>query len=306
MSKNNSRRQFLINTGIVALGSSLLPKSSQGSTQSSCNKTTLDYYGEGPFYSQNAPFLTDNKLALSTEEGSKLIISGRVRNLDCTQVIPNTVIDIWHANDKGAYDNSGFNLRGKTKTNSQGFYTFETIKPGKYLNGNQYRPSHIHFKISPPNFPTVTTQLYFEGDTDIPQDAAAKITSGTFDATHRIIKLTKNSNGVYEGTWDIIIDGEGIVNAKDLHLNQGMIYEVSPNPFKKKLCIKYGVFKDAEVELFVFDSTGKTIATLNKVQLKKEKYQADWKPKKNLPNGIYFVALKVNGIQVHYLKVVKQ
>jgi catechol 1,2-dioxygenase len=32
------------------------------------------------------------------------------------------------------------------------------------LNGAQYRPAHIHVKVSAPGFQTITTQLYFEGD----------------------------------------------------------------------------------------------------------------------------------------------
>ena len=85
------------------------------------------------------------------------------------------------------------------------FYIFETIKPGLYLNGSSYRPSHIHFKITPPGFNALITQLYFQGDPYIPTDAAASVNSGSFDATHRIIPLVTNINGDLEGTWDIII-----------------------------------------------------------------------------------------------------
>lgn len=306
--KVKTRRQFLINTGILALGAGLIPTTGNAKSNKitgDCEKTTLDYYGEGPFYSKNPPTIKNNKLATDSETGSKIIITGRVKNLDCTEFIPNTEIDVWHANDAGAYDNTGFNLRGKTSSNAQGFYTFETIKPGKYLNGNKYRPSHIHFKITPPNFPTITTQLYFEGDKDIPEDAAASIDSGTYDASNRIIKLTKNSKGDYEGTWDIIVDGKGVMGINDLHINKGMIYKATPNPFKNKVCIEYGIFENANVELLVFDDAGKTVATLKKSNLKKEKYKADWEPEKTTPNGIYFVALKINDMQVHYSKVTK-
>jgi len=305
----NSRRQFLINTSMATIALGVLPNSSKAkteATQGDCDKTTLDYYGEGPFYTQNPPEISNDKLAKDTETGTKIIISGRVKNLDCTEYIPNTIIDIWHANDAGSYDNSGYNLRGKTKSNAQGFYTFESIKPGKYLNGSQYRPSHIHFKITPPGYPELTTQLYFEGDTDIANDAAASISTGQYDASHRIIKLTKNSNGDYEGTWDIIVDGKGIMGINDLHINKGMIYKATPNPFKKKVCIEYGIFQKANVQLLVFDAAGKTIATLKEDDLVKEKYKADWEPETDLPNGSYFIALKINDMQVHYLRVVRQ
>ena len=78
-----------------------------------------------------------------------------------------------------------------------------------YLNGSTFRPSHIHFKITPPGFNTLITQLYFQGDPYLSTDAAASITSGSFDATNRIIPLVTNSNGDLEGTWDIVIDGNG-------------------------------------------------------------------------------------------------
>ena len=305
---NNTRRQFLKNISLASLSLGLLPSLAKGEaaeTLDECDKTTLDYYGEGPFYTSNPPLITNNKLAKDTEIGTKLILTGRVKNLDCTEFIPDATVDIWHANDAGDYDNSGYNLRGQVKTNSEGFYTFETIKPGKYLNGSSYRPSHIHFKITAPGYPTITTQLYFEGDSDIPGDAAASIKSGQYDASHRIIPIKKNVNGAYEGTWDIVVDGKGVMGLDDLHLDKGMLYKVNPNPFKEKLLIKYGVFKDSKVGISVFNTNGKTVATLKDGNLKANKYEAEWKPACDLPNGYYFIALKINELQVHYLKVLR-
>lgn len=243
------RRDFLKNTSLAILGGAIAKRTSRERPDSqdisACDMTTLDYYGEGPFYTDNPPMLDNNKLASDSEPGQKMIISGRVLNLECDEFIPDTVIDVWHADDDGNYDNSGFKLRGFTKTNDQGFYLFETILPGKYRNGSQFRPSHIHFKITPPNFPQLITQLYFEGDDSIPADASASITTGDYNATDRIIPLIENADGVLEGTFDIVIEGKGEpVHTKDLHLDKGMIYKVSPNPFEKELRIDYGVFKN--------------------------------------------------------------
>ncbi len=306
MSKlKDNRRQFLKNTSLAALAFGLAPLTSQAklSAKKACDKTTSDYYGEGPFYSDNPPSITNGKLASDTEAGTKIRITGRVQNLDCSEFIPNTIVDVWHADDSGAYDNVGYKLRGQVTTNEQGFYMFETIKPGKYLNGSKYRPSHIHFKITPPGFATITTQLYFQGDTSIQDDAAASINSGQYDATHRIIPLTADNEGVLEGTWDIAVDGKGTMGASDLHLNKGIIYTATPNPFSKNLTINYGVFKPAEVSLLVFDMQGKQVATLEKTKLSPAKYNASWTPSAELPNGHYFITLKINDLQVHYLKV---
>ncbi len=242
-----------------------------------CEPTTLDYFGEGPFYTDDPPIIEDNKLAKLNESGTKMIISGRILNLDCNEFIPNTVIDVWHANDAGQYDNQGYSLRGYTESNDQGFYLFETIKPGKYLNGNSFRPSHIHFKITPPGFSTLTTQLYFEGDTSITNDAAASIHSGTYDATNRIIKLNENSDGILEGIFDIIINANGItIGIADLHLDKGIVYKASPNPFQNRVKIEYGVFKEAMVGLIVYDITGRKVALLEEKKLLADKYITIW------------------------------
>lgn len=311
--KKDSRRQFLRNSSLAVLSFGILPALAKTTAEPKpnspilCNKSTEDAYGQGPFYTANAPAIQNDMLADSNEVGTRLILSGQVLNLACSEVIPNTEIDIWHANDDGAYDNTGYNLRGKANSNSQGFYVFETIKPGLYLNGANYRPSHIHFKITPPNFPTLITQLYFAGDPHIASDAAASITSGTFNATNRIIPLTTNANGDLEGTWDIVINGEGTaVGANNIHLNKGMIYSASPNPFNNKVTINYGVFQQAKVSVFVYNIEGKIVAQLDKQQLEPQKYEVIWEPDNNLPYGYYFIALKINELQVHYLKIIKK
>ena len=50
------------------------------------------------------------------------------------------------------------------RTDAKGAYRFETIIPGHYLNGPQYRPAHIHVKVHVGGSELLTTQLYFEGD----------------------------------------------------------------------------------------------------------------------------------------------
>ncbi len=316
--KKNTRRQFLKNTSIVALSAGVIPSLAFGISEKpsvlstpalkpDCNPATEDAYGQGPFYTPDAPTIENDLLATNDEPGIRMIISGQVMNLDCSESIPDTEIDVWHADDSGAYDNNGYNLRGKTTSNNQGFYIFDTIKPGKYLNGDAYRPSHIHFKITPPGFETFITQLYFEGDDSIPGDFAASMTSGEFDATHRIIPLTENANGDLEGTWDIIVDGDGIpIGTNNLHLDKGMIYNVGPNPFEDQIQINYGVFQKSSVSLFVYDLNGHVVANIEEQILDPQKYNITWSPEKTLPSGYYFVALRINDLQVHYIKILKQ
>ena len=102
---------------------------------------------QGPFYIENPPnisILTPPKIT-----SDFLFITGTYKRLQTP--IPNAVVDIWHAN-KGVYDeisntflNSDYEIiTTEVKfTDSNGNYAFQTIMPGKYLNGLTYRPSHI-------------------------------------------------------------------------------------------------------------------------------------------------------------------
>ena len=107
------------------------------------------------------------RLALLTKEagmdGVRLVLSGTVLGAGCAPPA-GAVLDIWQANHDGEYDNEGFTLRGRFIADEQGRYQLGTIIPGHYLNGRQYRPAHIHAKVSAPGHQPLTTQLYFEGD----------------------------------------------------------------------------------------------------------------------------------------------
>jgi protocatechuate 3,4-dioxygenase beta subunit len=311
---SKDRRKFLRNISLASFSVLAIPKigRTQAETKPSksasaaCKETTPDFYGQGPFYTPNAPVLLNDRLADLSELGDQLTITGRVYNNDCTEALPNTIIDIWHADHNGDYDNSGFHLRGKTTTNAQGFYVFHTIKPGKYLNGGAYRPSHIHFKITPPGQDTLTTQLYFEGDPDNTTDPASSPVSGIYDARDRIIPLT-NNGGMFEGTWDIIVDGDGIkVGVETLHLERGMFYTIAPNPFVDQLEICYGVFQRGKVGVKVHDLSGNLVALLEEEEMMPAKYRFIWSPPAELPKGIYFIILEMNGLQLNYKKIVRR
>ncbi|MCB9587816.1 MAG: hypothetical protein H6718_20600 [Polyangiaceae bacterium] len=115
---------------------------------------------EGPFYKAGAPL--SGQLNRSAK-GRALVVSGVVKDAKC-RPIAGATLDIWQANASGAYDNSGFELRGQVRTDAEGKYSFNTIHPGHYLNGAQYRPAHIHVKLRAPGKRLLTTQLYFPGD----------------------------------------------------------------------------------------------------------------------------------------------
>ena len=84
-------------------------------------------------------------------------------------------------------------------------HAFETIQPGRYLNGGSFRPAHIHFMVSRPGLAPLTTQLYFAGDPYLqPNDSCGGCNS---DDPTLIIELAEvvGTPGVKEGTFDIVL-----------------------------------------------------------------------------------------------------
>lgn len=118
---------------------------------------------EGPYYTPNTPERTSLLEAGIT--GTPLLVTGTVLTTDC-QPIAAALIDFWHCDDAGNYDNVGYKLRGHQFADAQGRYTLETILPGLYPG----RTRHIHVKVQAPNQPILTTQLYFPNEPDNASD----------------------------------------------------------------------------------------------------------------------------------------
>jgi protocatechuate 3,4-dioxygenase beta subunit len=112
---------------------------------------------EGPYFKRSSPLRSD--LRETGLPGRPVELSGVVLTLSCRPVA-NALIELWHADDRGNYDNVGFRLRGHLFTDQQGRYAFRTIVPGPYPG----RTRHYHIKVQAPNSPMLTTQLYFPGD----------------------------------------------------------------------------------------------------------------------------------------------
>ncbi len=120
---------------------------------------------EGPFYTPDSP---ERKSLLEPEiKGEKITVSGQVLSTDC-QPIAGALVDFWHADGRGVYDNAGYKLRGHQFTDKNGRYTLETVVPGLYPG----RTRHFHVKVQAPGKPVLTTQLFFPGE---PQNATDSI-----------------------------------------------------------------------------------------------------------------------------------
>ena len=109
---------------------------------------------EGPFFKPRSPLRDD--LREPGMPGRRIELSGRVLTRSCKPVAE-ALVDVWHADDNGEYDNKGFRLRGHVFTDAEGRYAFRTIVPGLYPG----RTRHYHVKVKAPGGPVLTTQFYF-------------------------------------------------------------------------------------------------------------------------------------------------
>ncbi len=164
------RKKFIISSSLTAFALTTfgsISKEANGAFIGDCD-TTNDILG--PFYRENAPVRSD--LTYEGLVGTRIILKGKVFKSDCTTALKDALVEIWHCNTEGEYDNDSkeFRQRAGLKTNDKGEYSFTTILPGKYLNGELYRPSHIHYRVTEKNSKELISQIYFQGDPHITKD----------------------------------------------------------------------------------------------------------------------------------------
>jgi protocatechuate 3,4-dioxygenase beta subunit len=121
-----------------------------------CGKPTAPQTA-GPFFTPRSP----QKINLRENDGktSLLVVTGQVLSVQCRPVA-NALLDFWHADEAGDYDNKGYRYRGHQFTDAQGRWRLETILPAEYPG----RARHIHVNVQAPGRRILTTQLYFPGE----------------------------------------------------------------------------------------------------------------------------------------------
>jgi len=144
---------------------------------------------EGPFFKPSSPERAE--LIEPGMAGQPIELVGFVLTRDCKPVA-NALVDLWQADAKGDYDNSGFRLRGHVRADADGLYRFRTIVPGAY----EGRTRHFHIKVAPPTGRLLTTQLYFPGEPKNTKDGLFR--------KELLIRTAKNE-GWLAGRFDFVL-----------------------------------------------------------------------------------------------------
>ncbi|HYK01892.1 MAG TPA: intradiol ring-cleavage dioxygenase [Thermoanaerobaculia bacterium] len=143
-------------------------------------------------------------LAPASEPGERMVITGTIFRRDGKTPAKNALLYVYHTNAQGVYPKRGNEtgnaqrhgyLRGWLRTDAQGRYRIESIRPGSYPGRRD--PSHIH--------PTVKIDGHDEFWIDeFLFDDDPKLTPEARKGQDGIVKLVKRA-GVWVGTRNIVL-----------------------------------------------------------------------------------------------------
>lgn len=191
------------------------------SSESSIEPIEVTYFtpsqGEGPYYPLNKLEDRDNDLTVvdgadGSPAGEVIEFDGRVYDA-AGMPAPGVVVEIWQTDSSGVYLHPGdpgtdqrdinFQFYGESITAADGSYGFRTILPGHY----EPRPRHIHVKVKLDGQELLTTQFYFEGDSELAGESMFTQTGG--DGAHLVISLEEGQDGsgrpILVGKRDIVL-----------------------------------------------------------------------------------------------------
>lgn len=216
------RRKFLYDSSLVALTVGVFGKIQwDGTAYVGTEPTTADILG--PFYRPNAPFRTD--LVLPNTKGEITHFTGTIFGTDGKTPVKNALVEIWHCNENGEYDNmsADYHYRASWKTGADGKYKFRTILPVPYAAGpTLIRPAHILMRVSNAGVQDLVTQIYFKGDKNIPGDLSANDPR----SLNRILDISTNGKKEKVIKFDIILQKEYALDAAAMQRVAGL-YEMS-------------------------------------------------------------------------------
>jgi protocatechuate 3,4-dioxygenase beta subunit len=191
-----TRRRFLFNTGFLVAGWEL---SSAGVALTQELAATPDCRDgneptapetEGPFFKPKSPQRSD--LREPATKGKPFELSGYVLTKSCRPV-RGAVVDLWHADENGEYDNIGFRYRGHVITEPDGAFRFHTIMPALYPG----RTRHYHVKVQAPGSHLLTTQLYFPNEPRNSRDSLFQ---------HDLLMHLANAGDGLAGQFDFVLN----------------------------------------------------------------------------------------------------
>lgn len=151
------------------------------------------------------------RLAAAGEPGERLLLTGRVLAADGVTPVQNVVIYAHQTNAAGLYANGGpetiwsrrhGRLRGWVRSDAEGRYAFDTIKPAPYPDMTM--PAHIHLYIKEPGRrPYYIDDVVFEGEFGV---TAAYRARSELRGGDGVVRLGRTTDGIWTARRDIRLE----------------------------------------------------------------------------------------------------
>src|SRR4051812_19597397 len=166
----------------------LLNNGNNGQTETTANLL-------GPFWRMNSPRTESGaSIVRSPTPGPAIFVNCWVKDQN-GKPIADAEVDIWHSSPEGYYEQqdpkqADMNLRGKFMTDSDGHFSFRSVKPAGYpipVDGpvgdlvratgrHNFRPAHLHFLIFKQGYKTLISQIYSNDDDKLETDVQFGVT----------------------------------------------------------------------------------------------------------------------------------
>jgi protocatechuate 3,4-dioxygenase, alpha subunit len=172
----------------------------------------------GPFYAIGLTSRTMNLLVTDATQGQRIRIEGRVFDGD-GKPIPDAMVEIWQANAYGRYNHPddkqekpldpSFTGWGRSGTDENCFYSFETIKPGPVPGpGDSVQAPHINVAVFARGMLVhAFSRLYFSDEPANESDPVLKLVQNKARRSTLIAARTEqNGKPVYH--FDIRLQGK--------------------------------------------------------------------------------------------------
>jgi protocatechuate 3,4-dioxygenase, alpha subunit len=174
----------------------------------------------GPFFHSALLRADAERHVLVTDEtsGERIRIEGRVLDGD-GQGVPDAIVEIWQANSHGRYDHpvdqrplpleEGFSGFGRSGTDADGWFWFETVKPGPVpFEAERMQAAHVNVAVFARGLLNhLLTRLYFADDPATGDDPVLALVPQERRETLLARRRPDDERVVYE--MDIVLQGSG-------------------------------------------------------------------------------------------------
>jgi protocatechuate 3,4-dioxygenase alpha subunit len=159
----------------------------------------------GPYLHIGLTWLITEKLAPAGVPGERISIEGRVLDGD-GKPVNDALVEIWQADSRGNYGGKRFRGFGRSATDGNGVFRFQTIKPGRVPDpGGTMQAPHIGVNVfMRGQLKQLVSRIYFPGDPANGKDPVLALVPAERRKTLIATKAPGKSGAL---RWNVILQG---------------------------------------------------------------------------------------------------